>query len=252
MLNAVVALQNEFLFRSKDIKNILLKQGQYVFIHTAGKPYDAVFEKEKNYVLFNTRYPETTMKEIAPSFPELLHSFFVKLKEGKPFAFTSPARAPAAVRKITGEILGSPYEGKPKEYIFDKKVKESLCVLLIKQDIRFKRTSGPNMEEAEKLNIIADLLFSHLNRHYPVPMLARQSLMNENRLQAMFRKMFGKTIYTFQRDAKLKHAHKLLAEDQQSVKYAALTTGYKSITTFEIEFKKYFGCTPGSLLNKKS
>jgi AraC-like DNA-binding protein len=251
LLNAALALQNKFLFRGKGIENILINQGQYVFLHTAGKPFDAIFEKEKDYQLFNIRYTEKTISDIRPSFPELLHSFFVKLKEGKPFAFTKPARAPKEVKKITQEILGFPYHGKPREYMFDKKVKESLCMLLIKQDINLKKGTDPRMGEAEKLNSIATLLINHLNRRYSVTELARQSQINVTKLQSLFRKIYGNTVYRFQRDAKLQMAHKLLEEEQRSVKYASLAAGYKSISSFDSEFKTYFGYTPGSLLKKK-
>jgi AraC-like DNA-binding protein len=252
LLNAVIALQNQFLFRSRYLQGLLLKQGQYVFLHTAGKPCAAVFEKGKGYTLFNIRYTEKTIKEIAPSFPDLLRSFFVQLEEGRPFAFTKPARAPREVKRITEEILGFPYSGKPREYMFDKKVKESLCMLLIKQDIGLKRGTAPGAEEAEKLNSIASMLIDDIDRHYPVAELARRSLMNENRLQSLFRQIYGSTVYRFQRNAKLKHAHKLIAEEQRSVKYASLAAGYKSISSFDSEFKAYFGYTPGSLLKRKS
>jgi AraC family transcriptional regulator, transcriptional activator of the genes for pyochelin and ferripyochelin receptors len=249
-LNAPVALQNLFLFRSKDFKNVQLKQSQYFFLHSAGRTCEAVFEKGKDYLLFNVGYPETAIEEISAVFPELFSNFFNKLKEGKAFAFTRPARMPAAVKKITQEIIESPYQGKPKEYIFDKKIKESLCVLLLKHDSITKKITDPSLTEIEKLNRIANLLISDVRIHHPISELGRKTEMNETKLQAMFFKLFGKTIYKFQRAAKLERARRQIQDEHRSIKYAAIDAGYKSSTAFETEFKKHFGFTPGSLLKK--
>ena len=70
-------------------------------------------------------------------------------------------------------MLAFPYPGKPREYMFDKKVKESLCMLLIKQGIRLRNATAPGVVEAEKLDAIADLIITHLDKRYPVPELAQ-------------------------------------------------------------------------------
>lgn len=251
LLNSVVSLKSKFLFRSKDIKSMFLSEGSFVFFHDAGKPYEAIFEKEKDYVLFNIRYSQETINEIIPCFPPLFNSFFIKLKAGKAFAFERPERMPFTVKKITNEILYSSYMGKPMEYFFDLKVKESLFMLLIKQNNRINKAFAPSAEESEKLKAIADLLLTHFDTRYPLSELARKTQMNENKLQLFFQKLFGKTIYNYQRDAKLEKSKSLIQDQHTSVKYAALTVGYKSITAFETEFKKYFGYTPGSLLKRK-
>lgn len=250
-LHSAVALKNTLYLRGSGIKNVLLKEGQYVFLHMGGKFCEAIFEKETEYQVFHFGYNEKTIREIAPLFPDLFNTYFTRVKQGKAFVFAGPARLPFPVKKITHEILHAPYEGEPLEYIFDKKIKESLCMLLLNQDAKLNRFITPTSEETEKLSAVADLLINRFDMHYPVASLAQQTHMNENKLQLLFRKLFGKTIYHYQRDAKLEKARLLILDEHTSVKYAALTVGYKSITAFETEFKKYFGFTPGSLLKKK-
>jgi len=252
MLNAPVALINNFLFQGRSLKKIFMKQGQYIFLSLAGKRYEAVFEKGKDYLLFNIGYTENKVREISTAFPESQPSFFARSEEGKAFAIVQPATLPREIKRLTQNILTTAWVGKPTAYILNKKADIFLCKLLIAEDQKLKNAFNRRSDEIEKINGLAELLTADIEERHPLPELARKTNMNENKLQRLFKNIFGKTIYHFQLTAKMEKAKRLILDDniEHTIKYAAFSTGYKSMSSFEKAFKKYFGYTPSSLIKK--
>src|SRR5580658_6630208 len=90
-LNSPLALKNSFNFQNRELKNLQLKQDQYVLLNLAGKDCEVVFEKEKDYQLFNIIYPEEIIKELSQLFPAQFETYSNKVREGRSFTLSKPA-----------------------------------------------------------------------------------------------------------------------------------------------------------------
>lgn len=89
--------------------------------------------------------------------------------------------------------------------------------------------------EADRLNLAA---------------IAQYAGCNANSLQQWFRQAYGKTIFDYLRESRLRRAARLLEQDGISVAQAAEIAGYGSQSNFSTAFRRCFGICPKQLRSK--
>lgn len=90
---------------------------------------------------------------------------------------------------------------------------------------------------------IMDTGFGH---HITITSLARQTGVNEFKLNAGFKEVFHISVFDYLVRKRMQAARRLLIETDKPVKEIAVLTGYASGQSFISAFKKYFKATPGS------
>ncbi len=104
-----------------------------------------------------------------------------------------------------------------------------------------------NARDTEAIRRVQELITTDLTQHYTIPALARKVHVNECKLKAGFRTMYGKGIWTYLSDLRLQKARQQLAETELSVKEVAFGLGYRYVANFVTCFKRKWGCTPGEI-----
>ncbi len=77
--------------------------------------------------------------------------------------------------------------------------------------------------------------------------LTKHFATNTNKLMSLFRKAFGKSIFEYIGDLKMKHAYDLLSKEDKSVAEVSRLVGYKNANHFSVAFKKRFGISPAKV-----
>jgi AraC-like DNA-binding protein len=90
----------------------------------------------------------------------------------------------------------------------------------------------------------------HIDEPISVAVLAEAVCMSESAFAHLFKQGAGTSPYQFLKQLRLKRAGELLLDENYSVSEAATQVGYTSISHFISEFKRYFGETPGSYLQR--
>lgn len=88
----------------------------------------------------------------------------------------------------------------------------------------------------------------YLHRHYTekltLPQIAEQAGLHPNYLCARFKKVMGKTIYSYLTDIRLEHAKGLLVTSELSASEIAQKCGFHSVGFFIKKFKTRYNMTP--------
>lgn len=109
--------------------------------------------------------------------------------------------------------------------------------------------SGKPPVSNRDLDIIRELK-EHLSKTFlddhSLTGLAQYLGINTNKLMAMFKKTFGKSIFEYIADQRMDYARRLLQEGGLLVTQVARTIGYKNPNHFSAAFKKRFGLSPSS------
>jgi AraC-like DNA-binding protein len=89
----------------------------------------------------------------------------------------------------------------------------------------------------------------HMGEPISVAVLAEWTCMSESAFAHLFKQCTGTSPYQFLKQLRLEYACGLLLENH-TVSEAARRVGYSSLSHFLSEFKKYFGETPRSYLQR--
>jgi AraC-like DNA-binding protein len=89
----------------------------------------------------------------------------------------------------------------------------------------------------------------HLDEPISVAVLAEGACMSESAFAHLFKKCTGTSPYQFLKQLRFEHARDLLLENR-TVSEAARRVGYSSLSHFISEFKRYYGETPRSYLQR--
>ena len=95
-----------------------------------------------------------------------------------------------------------------------------------------------------------DYMKTHLDESISVSVLADAVCMSESAFAHLFKQGAGVSPYQFLKQLRLERARDLLLDDHMSVSEAAGQVGYTSLSHFISEFKRYFGETPRSYLQR--
>jgi AraC-like DNA-binding protein len=111
-------------------------------------------------------------------------------------------------------------------------------------------SSGPAAEAARRplepffLKRADRFIAEHIAQDLALAALAAHCGVSCRTLQGAFAKFRGITAVAHIRNVRLDHAHRALAEDAATVKEVAARCGFRSTTTFALEYRKRFGMPP--------
>ena len=105
----------------------------------------------------------------------------------------------------------------------------------------------PFLKDEDNLRRIHDAKAVILDQWQDPPtikQLADRVGLNEYRLKAGFKEVYGNTVYGYVMDTRLNHARRMLDQGRLSVNEVAFEIGYQNPSHFIAAFKRKFGVTP--------
>ena len=227
-----------------------LKEGQFVLLSGLDKDETVIFDKGKEYRLFDTAYSVDLLKKLVASFPSL--NEFIS-NDGTPKALlkiNKPRYASSKMTEIVYDLLKCPYDEKLRKLYFENKINDFLFEVLAQT---YKAEPGVvDLVQREKDAVFnaRDIILTDLKQHFTIRQISEQVQLNEFKLKAGFKQLFGTGMFECLLRARMEKAKKLLIETDKPMKEIASLTGYEFLTSFITAFRKYFDYTPGSLRRK--
>ncbi len=98
--------------------------------------------------------------------------------------------------------------------------------------------------QTEKVKAACELISENLNRHYTVEELAERFAVSATALKNCFKAIYGSSIYSFLRSARMNYAATLLRTTDLSVAQVAGEVGYSNPSKFSAAFQKEIEVLP--------
>jgi AraC-like DNA-binding protein len=104
----------------------------------------------------------------------------------------------------------------------------------------------------EKVKEAEAMLVSHLQKTLPrLSFIAQKVALSESTMKRYFKLIYGRSIYEYYLNKKMEMARELILQRPLTVNEAAEIMGYEKVSNFIDIFKKYHGCSPGSIKKKQ-
>lgn len=151
------------------------------------------------------------------------------------------------IKLILNDIIHCRYCGDIKKIYLEGKALELLAVYLDEvifengKPDTFNKFSSADMDA---LNHARKILDDNLVSPPTIEQLSKLVLLNEYKLKAGFRELFGMPVHTYIIDKRLELAQLLITEQGLSVSEAAQMVGYSNTNHFTDKFKGKFGVKP--------
>lgn len=176
------------------------------------------------------------------SVPELAR----QVLEGRRDDVSDMAPLPSALRSLGHTLLRSPYEGPMQTLFRQAKVLEMLAHQFAAFD-GGGESPRLNARELARVRAARDRLLFDLREPPDLEALAREVGLSAKRLNRGFRELYGTTVFTYLRDARLDAARAALEGGSTlPLKQLAWELGYGQASNFVTAFRRRFGVTPGS------
>jgi len=188
--------------------------------------------------------------DILPPSQRLCQHFQMGIDHQLP-AFMSLRNLPITgqMAHILFEILNCEYKDHHKSLFVKAKTIE-LLILLIEHYEHLPLpdfSSGLSSEHAEKMHLVKRMLDENMDQQWSLKDLAHRVGTNEYNLKKYFRELFGKTVFGYLHEVRMKASKDELCQPGSSVNEVAQRMGYKHPTHFTAAFKKYYGILPTKL-----
>lgn len=177
--------------------------------------------------------------------PELQLLLSVKNKEVR--ALFPPDRTSLDTSIIVQEIIDCPHQGLMRNCFVEAKTRELLWLSL-------KRKGADTLDPASAMYLKSialkeilkarSILVENLKDAPTIEELAKQVGLNRQRLKVDFKATFGKTIYQYLREERMKTAKSLLMKKRTTVQEVAAAVGYENASHFSRRFYEQFGILP--------
>lgn len=106
----------------------------------------------------------------------------------------------------------------------------------------------PQKEEAEK---IKELYLKYFADAEMLKQEMQKLCVGRNRMIRLFHNFYGKTPSEYLNELRIDHAKKLLLDSESTILHIALESGFKSQSSFYIQFHKLTGLSPGEFREQK-
>ncbi|MBW4507967.1 MAG: AraC family transcriptional regulator [Scytonematopsis contorta HA4267-MV1] len=203
--------------------------------------------REKVHVLMIYVSP-SYLKSFNQGFETLPQQLRLLIEENSPQRFhQSLGYSTPVMRQALQQILDCPYQGFMRKMFLESKAVELLSLQFTAwtneksdsiQRLHLKK------DDIERLHQAKELLSANFHNPPSILELARSVGINDYKLKAGFRQVFGTTPFGYLRDLRLTTAQQLLRNTEISIEQVSRTIGYKSRSKFTVAFQKKFGINP--------
>lgn|SRR5690242_4290080 len=227
---------------------INLKEGEFTMLWAESANCRCRFQNNMEYRTLDVFYSPGLYQQLIPYFPELKN---LESDKHPKKLVSNPCFITPVMRDITRQIMECPFDEDTQRFYFDLKVREYLLLML--ENTYRKPPSRYHFTPYETACIInaKKLLLEDLSKKpLSLRMLAKAVAINEFKLKAGFKQIFGITVFDCLYEARMQKARQLVLSTNEPLKQICALTGYPRMTNFITAFRKRFGYTPGSLRRK--
>ncbi len=242
-----IALKNDLHYELDNIGEVRMKEGQFNIAYLPGVEGTVIFDEPGEYQILKVLFPKEILQAYTATFP-YLNEFLqrVMASDDPVFLFKENGWISSKISYILNELLECTYEEPVRQLYYDNLVKELLLLLLLQKH----RNGSDYTAYMQSIYEVRGIIEKNTSRHFTISELAQQVGLNETKLKAGFKQVFGTGLFQFMLQAKMQKAWVWVLETDKPVKEIASLTGYTSIQNFVTAFKRYFNATPGSLRKK--
>ena len=154
--------------------------------------------------------------------------------------------------RLLDELLHCAAAGLSRQLYLEGKALEILARVFDELDAE---SSAPafvlNPADVARLHRVRKALLERLDATPSLEDLSREAGLNQTKLKADFRTLFGSPIFSYLRDVRMTEAHRLLGEGELNVTEIASRVGYANPSKFASAFRRHFGQAPSFVRNAK-
>ncbi|OMF22130.1 GyrI-like domain-containing protein [Paenibacillus sp. FSL H8-0259] len=107
-----------------------------------------------------------------------------------------------------------------------------------------------NLDYRERIDKVIAYIEEHSSQPLKLDTLAEISHFSKFHFSRIFTAMVGVTPMAFVNRKRIQHSLVLLTETNKTILEVAGQSGFESVSVFNAHFKRYYGCTPGSIRNR--
>jgi AraC-like DNA-binding protein len=248
---SLLSLKNDMNCTVREIGAFSLKEKEFSFLNFAGKNIEAEFEGSQEYHLLEISWSPEIIAQTIPYFPILADQFKKANLHRSASIIIAPRNVGKKALRPVHDILNSPFEATVNEVYFENKIREYLLLLMVESS----KTEEPLifLTETEKAELVelGERMKLDPGGKFPIEVLAKEMNMPVVKFKLAFKQVFGKNIFEFHLDERMKEAHRLLKESHFPTKMVASMTGYNLTTSFITKFREYFGYPPSRIQKKR-
>ena len=240
------ALKNDSHFHIEGIGELYLAEGQFNILHGSNLKGTRFMEEGQEYRSFRVSYSPDILSDFLPVFSSLEEWFSSDLSQPK-LLFKNHPLLTVKMKDIIENIIHCSYADELRRFYLDMKTKEFLFLSMMPTGQEITSSVWLTPHSMELVHESKRLLENNVEQHLNITDIARQLDINEFKLKAGFKKIFGVSMFDYLIQTKMQKAKNLVLETDKPIKEIARITGYSTKQSFLNAFKKYFHNTPGSL-----
>lgn len=220
----------------------------YFIVHNSQKDIPLTLHPNKSKILgvqIETDYFHTLISDLANEYEEFQF-------KGFGIQHYSVNATPPKSEMLIDELLKNGTPTSLKSTFVHAKVIELFSYCYDVQDDSMY-TACPFLKDKKNIGIIQEakeILVQNLDKHIPLKELSKMVGINEFNLKLGFKSIYGKPIYNFVKEYKLKYSQKLLAEGYK-VNEVAEKIGYSNATHYIKAFKATYDTTPKKFIERE-
>ncbi|WP_179223581.1 helix-turn-helix transcriptional regulator [Paenibacillus tyrfis] len=157
-----------------------------------------------------------------------------------------------AIQVILWQMMRCPYPKGLRNMYMEAKVTELLSIYfwqLIRPSVCNSQGKASVLrgDDEEKIHAAGQLLLQNMENPPSLIEIARHVGLNDFKLKAGFKELFGTTVFGYLREKRLEKAFYLLQQGQLNISEVAYSVGYSNPGYFAAAFKEKYGLKPSQL-----
>ena len=165
--------------------------------------------------------------------------------------FTLSGTLPPSMHAACHQILNCPFSGGCRSLFLESKALELLALQVSAlSSSPCDVVRGMTHRDTDRIHEARDCLVADLKNPPTIARLARQTGINETKLKAGFRTVYGTTLFDYLRTHKMEMARAYLEAGEKNVSEAAHDVGYANVSHFIRAYRTVFGVNPGDVLRR--
>jgi len=221
---------------------------QHNLLYNAYATDHTTFDKQDNLELFILSFQPDRFLQVAEGNGPLLDTLADAMAGNKTFRLAALRNMPItpAMYEVMHAILHCPFAGATKKLYLEAKSLELLALQCgqLEEEVLPKTKLKLSPADIRKLQEVKELLVDDPVHTPTLSGLAKATGLNEFKLKAGFKELFGTTVFGFLGRHRLQLAKTAIEKTDRSLTDIALETGFSSIYHFSYAFKKKFGASP--------